>query len=210
MNKTQCFLRKIFPKYSWFPLAGIVVLQSISYGGTKFLSANWRHYMPSSVIDDYIPFIPAFILPYVLCYAHWVINFIMSAQTGEQRFTRFSRAVMLSQIMCGIIFLLFPTTIVRPDVSLYNGVTGFLLKLIFGLDTPVNLFPSMHCLLSWFSWIAVRDCDNIPLWYQIFSFVFAIVVCISTVAIKQHFFIDIIGGVTLAELCWQFLRPKTK
>ena len=208
MNKTQCFLRKIFPKHSWFPLAGIVVIQAIAYGGTKLLSANWQHHMPSIVIDEYIPFIPAFILPYVICYAHWVLNFILSAHTGEERFSKFAKAVMLSQIICGIIFLLFPTTIVRPDVSLYNGLVGFLLKMIFGLDTPVNLFPSMHCLLSWFSWIAVRNCKNIPLWYQIFSFVFAIVVCVSTVTVKQHFFIAIIGGVALAETTWQLLKPK--
>ena len=201
-------IEKIFPKYSWFPLAGIVTLQVLSYAGTNLLAHNWKHYMPALKVDEYIPFIPVFIIPYVVCYAHWVINFLLSVQTGEKRFSRFALAVMLSQVMCGIIFLLFPTTISRPDVSICQGVTGFLLKAIYGIDAPVNLFPSMHCLLSWFSWIAVRDVQSMPKWYQIFSFVFAIVVCISTVTVKQHFFIDIIGGVALAEICWQLVKPK--
>ena len=203
MQKNLCFLNKIFPKYSWFRLSGIVVLQALCYKGTSMLSKNWQHYTVELPIDSYIPFIPAFILPYVLCYAHWVINIIMSAHTGRERFNKFSTALMLSQIICGILFLVVPTTIVRPDVSMYKGVVGVLLKFIYGMDAPVNLFPSMHCLLSWFSWIAVRNCDNVPRWYQIFSLIFAIIVCISTVTVKQHFFVDIIGGVVLAETCWQ-------
>lgn len=206
----KCFLRKIFPDYSWFPLSGIVVMQVLTYGGTKLLAKDWTHYMPALSIDNYIPFIPVMILPYVLCYAHWVINFVISAHTGKERFSKFSLAVMLSQLICGIAFLVFPTTITRPDIVNQSGVVGFLLKFIYNMDTPVNLFPSMHCLLSWFSWIAVRDCKNIANWYKLFSFMFAIVVCVSTVTVKQHFFIDIVGGVVLAETCWQLCNyiPK--
>lgn len=206
MNKIQCFVHKLFPKSSWFRLSGMVVLQALCYKGTSMLSKNWKHHLIDLPIDAYIPFIPAFILPYVLCYAHWVINIIMSVHTGEERFRKFSTALMLSQIICGILFLVVPTTIVRPDVSMYNGIVGVLLKFIYGMDAPVNLFPSMHCLLSWFSWIAVRDCENVSKWYKVFSLIFAIIVCISTVTVKQHFFIDIIGGVVIAEACWQVCK----
>lgn len=210
MNKTQIFLEKVFPKHSWFRLSAIVALQALSYSGTKLLAKDWKHHLIALPIDEYIPFIPVFIIPYVVCYAHWVINFILSAHTGKERFCKFALAVMLSQIICGIVFLIMPTTIARPDVSMYNGIVGVLLKFIYGMDTPVNLFPSMHCLISWFSWIAIRDCDNIPKWYQVASLIFGIIVCISTVTIKQHFFIDIIGGVALAELTWQLVKPRQK
>ena len=200
--KLKQTLQKIFPKFSIIPLLIICVLQLIVYGVTKVIAANWTHYSPALLIDDYIPFIAVFIIPYVLCYAHWATNLVLSAHTGEKRFKAFSTAVIISQIICGILFLVYPTTINRPEIGHLDGIVGFLMNFIYSSDTPVNLFPSMHCLFSWFCWIAVRNCKNVPKWYQIASFLFGIVVCMSTVAIKQHFFVDIIAGIALAEISW--------
>ena len=206
MNKFKETFLKILPKFSWLPLFTIVVLQIIVYGATKKIALDWHHYVPSLSIDNYIPFIPFFIIPYVACYVHWIANFVMSAQTGKNRFNKFTLAVIISQIVCGIVFLAFPTTIDRPNIENIPGFNGFLLHFIYNMDTPVNLFPSMHCLHSWFSWIAVRNCKQFPKWYKVFSLLFGIVVCISTVTIKQHFFIDIIAGIALAELSWLFVN----
>ena len=65
-----------------------------------------------------------------------------------------------------------------------------------------NLFPSIHCLVSWFCFVGIRGRKEIPRWYRIFSCVAALAVCVSVLTTKQHGAIDIAGGVVLAELCF--------
>ena len=69
-------------------------------------------------------------------------------------------------------------------------------------DRSANLFPSIHCLVSWFCYIGIRHQKKIPVWYQRFSLVFAILVCISTQVTKQHYIIDVFGGIILSEVCY--------
>ena len=67
-----------------------------------------------------------------------------------------------------------------------------------------NLFPSIHCYVSWLSWRGVSKSENIPKWYQHFSLIFAILIIISTQVLKQHYLVDAIAGVALVELAWRF------
>jgi len=74
-----------------------------------------------------------------------------------------------------------------------------MLNLVYTVDPSANLFPSIHCLVSWFCYVGIRGQKKVPLWYQRFSCVFAVLVCISTQVTKQHYIIDLIGGILLAE-----------
>ena len=211
LNKFKQIMNKMVPSFASLPLISIVFVQFLVYFGTKFITQNSPHTYPSLFIDDYIPFIPAFIYIYVGCYVHWVVNYIMSSHSGKDHFFRFYKATMICYAVIAIIYLVFPTTIDRPDISNIGGLTGFLCNAIYSADTPVNLFPSLHCIASWFSWIAIRGKRNIPLWYRVFTFILGLLVCVSTVTVKQHFFIDIVAGVLVAEISWfisRFIHKK--
>lgn len=197
----QLFL-KIVPSYAFWPLIGLVIVELLAYSGTRMITANWHHHSPSLLLDQKIPLMPGFIIIYVGCYLYWIINYILCAHLGEDHFYAFAKAATLGYIIGAIIFMIYPTTIERPDVSELKGLTGFLIKFIYAADIPTNLFPSFHCLVSWYCWIAVRNCEGVPVWYQVFSLIFGILVCISTVAVKQHFVVDIVGGIAIAEITW--------
>jgi membrane-associated phospholipid phosphatase len=77
-----------------------------------------------------------------------------------------------------------------------------MVKFVYGVDSASNLFPSIHCLVSWFCFIGIRKSKKIPLWYKVFSCIFAILVCASTQFTKQHYLIDVVGGILIAELCF--------
>ena len=59
-----------------------------------------------------------------------------------------------------------------------------------------SLFGKLVC------YIGIRHQKKIPVWYQRFSLVFAILVCISTQVTKQHYIIDVFGGIILSEVCY--------
>ena len=70
------------------------------------------------------------------------------------------------------------------------------------IDAADNLFPSIHCLVSWFCFQGIRGRQEIPKWYQYLSCVIAVCVFLSTLMTKQHVVWDVAGGVILAQICF--------
>lgn len=73
------------------------------------------------------------------------------------------------------------------------------MRLLYRVDAADNLFPSIHCLVSWLCWIGVRKRKDIPTIYRYISLIASLLVCISTLTTKQHVIVDVIGGIALAE-----------
>lgn len=111
-------------------------------------------------------------------------------------------ADLLGKLICGIIYIKFPTTNIRPDITT-PGVFVDMLKFLYKIDAADNLFPSIHCLVSWYCFAGLRTLKTIHVWYRYFSLFMAIIICISTITTKQHVIIDVFGGIMLAELTWQ-------
>lgn len=125
----------------------------------------------------------------------------MTARISREHMYRFLTADYLSRIVCGILFVFLPTTLVRPEIT-GTGFWDQALRFVYSIDQSANLFPSIHCLVSWFCYIGIRHQKKIPVWYQRFSLVFATLVCISTQVTKQHYIIDVFGGIILSEVCY--------
>ena len=96
----------------------------------------------------------------------------------------------------------------RPAFTGYS-VFGFMVQLIYNLDPPTNLLPSIHCLVSWFCFIGISSSKKIPRWYKVVSFVTALLIILSTLLVKQHVLADAITGVILAEVAY-LIGIKTK
>ena len=104
-------------------------------------------------------------------------------------------------------FLAFPTTNTRPLIT-GSGLWNQAALWLYSIDAADNLFPSIHCLVSWFCYLGIRGRKEIPRWYQSVSMVIAILVFASTLLTKQHVIVDVAGGILLAEFCF-FIGRKT-
>lgn len=209
-KEEECFMRKLFkkyiapicPLYALIPLISCFIFDSLVYCGIQALTKDWGHYDFTGSIDRKVPFIKEFVIIYLICYAFWAVNYILISRQGKEHCFRLVAADMISHVICGIFFLLLPTTNIRPEI-MGNGICDNLVRWLYGIDASSNLFPSIHCLVSWLCYVGIRSRKNIPKWYRIFSCIFAILICISTQVIKQHYIIDLIAGVGLAEGAWR-------
>lgn len=192
---------KAIPEYGLLSIAACFTLNCCVYWGTQHLMKNASLNDFTTSLDLKIPFVKEWIVIYLICFAFWVINYYLTIREGKEKWYRFATADMMSRLVCAAFFILLPTTNVRPAVS-GNDIFSWLVRHIYQMDPPINLFPSVHCLVSWFCFIGIRQSKKIPKWYKVFSCVFAILVCASTQFIKQHYLIDIAGGVLIAELCF--------
>ncbi len=158
-------------------------------------------------LDNAIPFIPAFIVIYVLAYFQWALNYIMIAHERRSLFRRFITAEGISRVICFLVFVIYPTTMVLGTIT-GGGFFNWLTNLIYSLDEPNNLLPSIHCLQSWLCFRAALAAEKVPSWYRYVSLVFTLLVVASTVLVKQHVVVDCVAGIALAELLLLVVRER--
>ena len=56
---------------------------------------------------------------------------------------------------------LYPTTNTRPVIT-DGGLWNQLALWLYSIDAADNLFPSIHCLVSWFCYLGIRGRKEIP------------------------------------------------
>ena len=211
-NKFIKLIDYIVPRYAYLPLAIVLLANVIAYYGTRLFSDCLTYYSPALPIDDHIPFIPAFISIYILSYAQWVLSYILIARENREVCNRIIYGATCAKLICMVIFLVYPTYMERPEV-VGDGLWNTLVRFIYSADTSDHLFPSIHCLESWICFRASLVMRKPAPIYKLVSFVSALLVFASTVFVKQHCFIDIIGGVVVAELgllIWGIIGSKIK
>ncbi len=189
------------PKYAIIPLLFCFLINDMVYFVIRIFREDAYHYDFTTNLDRLVPFVPAWVSIYLICYIFWIVNYILISSQGKEHMYRFVTADVLSRLICGLFFWFLPTTNVRPEIT-GTGIWDALMALVYRLDAPTNLFPSIHCLTSWYCYIGIRGQSKVPVWYQRFSLVFAILVCFSTQFTKQHYLVDMIGGVALAQICY--------
>ncbi len=192
---------RIIPAYGFFSVIFCFVFNSLIYTGLQILMKHARHYDFTTAADRSIPFVPEWSFVYLGCFLFWAVNYILIVRQGKEGWFRFATADYLSRIVCGFFFILLPTTNVRPEVA-GDGLPQLLIRFVYSLDAPTNLFPSIHCLVSWMCFIGIRGKDYVPKQYRAFSCLFAVLVFASTLFTKQHYIVDVIAGVIIAEMCY--------
>ena len=198
-------LSKWIPEYGIFSLVTCFLVNSLIYWGTQKIMGNATHYDVSIWIDSKIPFEKEWVVIYIVCYVFWLVNYIMISQEGKESWYRFVSADIMSRLICALFFVLYPTTNIRPEV-IGSDLFSESVRFIYHMDPATNLFPSIHCLVSWFCFIGIRNSKKVSFGYKAFSAIFAMMVFASTQFIKQHGVIDIAGGVIIAESCFYIMN----
>lgn len=202
MRKLWKTITAIIPEYGIIPVTLAFLFNSLVYGGARLIAGNWKHYNVESSLDRLIPFVPQTIVIYLGCYIFWIVNYILIARQDERSVREFFAGDFLSRCVCFVIYLVFPTTNIRPLTDGY-GFWGDAMAWLYSVDAADNLFPSIHCLVSWFCFIGIRGRKEITVWYRGASCMMAALVFLSTLTTKQHVLLDVFGGIILAEICFQ-------
>jgi hypothetical protein len=150
-------------------------------------------------IDEAIPFIKYFSLPYSIwiffIYA-CVIYFFIRDRTS---YYRAMFIYTISALTCYVIYLVFQTTVPRPEVIGYDPFAQ-LMRFIYARDFPYNCFPSIHSFSSYMVMRLIlvspaRNRMNILLISGM-----SLLIIASTLFVKQHVIWDIISAIALVEI----------
>lgn len=206
-KKLKGMIDFLIPCYAYVPILLVIAFNCIAYFFTKPFLLNAEYYDLSIWIDERIPFVPFFVLFYILAYLQWGWNYLFHSRQSREFCYHLVTSDLIAKVICMAFFLAMPTCMARPEV-VGDGIWEQLTRIIYSADTPaLNLFPSIHCLGSWIAFRAALQMKNMPRWYAPAQLVLSILVFASTVMIKQHFFVDIFAGIAVVEIGW-FLSKR--
>lgn len=196
-------LRKLIPTYAILPLAMTGLANLIAYSGVKLLQLlpGFPSTDLTGVVDGYFPFQPAWVLMYIGTFLFWFFQYTTVARESPAMAYRLAAGDFVAKMICMLFFIFLPTTNVRPEVT-GDGFIPFLMRFIYWIDTPTNLFPSIHCFVAWMGthyMFLTKKVRCKPL-VCILCVIGSLMVFASTLFTKQHVFWDVIGGVVVAEI----------
>lgn len=207
-------VRNARPLKRWAIILGIayLILQHAFYlaGHELALLIGFTPFSPKIALDDKIPLLSVFIIPYIWSYAYWAMGPMAVSKCEKNHFADFMAACLVACLAGVVALALFPTYMNRVEEGLYKTVenpTVFdkLREFWYSLDgseMAYNLLPSFHCLNSTLCYLGVAGRRELPLWFRVYSFITTLLIYASTVFVKQHFFLDIPTGIALAAIAY--------
>lgn len=214
--KFVSIIERIMPAYAVLPLLLCLGWNCVVYWSGQYLCINRYHYDFTNDFDRMVPLQSGWVSIYVLSYLYWVIGYVMAARyNSKEQFYRFVFADILSRTICGIFYFVIPTTNVRPELPM-NNIWDWMLAIIYRQDLPYNLFPSIHCLISFLCYLGVKDSKEVHRLVKAGILLFALLVCVSTQFTKQHYIVDVAGGFVVAIVAFaiakktEWYRPFAK
>ena len=203
-------LRRLIPTYAILPLCLTGLTNLLAYQGAKLFQLLFgaeNAVDVTSVFDSATPFEPAWVLVYIGTYLFWFYQYTRVAKESPRMACQLAVADAVAKLICLFFFIVFPTTNVRPTVE-GSGVIPFLMRAIYFLDTPTNLFPSIHCFVAYLGTRYLFACKTLrfkPLTCAACC-IGTLLVFASTLLTKQHVLLDVVGGIAVSEIGWLVAR----
>lgn len=174
-------------------------------------------------IDEAIPLVPYFFAQmYVLWHFFFPVGAIIASakityKNNKEQWINLIISWMTAILIGGLILIFLPTYLDRTNIPGVPG--GDILEFIKDKNSfswqierliaksgnypyDYGCAPSYHCLEIIFCYFAVMGRKDRNIGHRIGWLFIAISICLSTVFVKQHYFIDILAAIILAFICF--------
>jgi len=199
------------------PFGVVVIMLLITYWGNQWYSETFNvEGRDLSYIflkfNQWVPFVPFTIYPYVLSYPFWALSFFYIGYRSKRNMYVILLMVFITFTICGLSYFFLQTDVEawRQSSGLFGrtdlNFTENLVMWIYNAAGPRNANPSMHVLMSWLALIGVRMDKTMPKFIKTLIWVMTIAICISTQTLKQHYIIDLITAIALVEATYWLVR----
>ena len=158
--------------------------------------------------DDLIPFCELFIIPYLLWFAYiaFTVVFFFFYDRGE--FIKYATFLIIGMTISLTICTVFPNyQSMRPDALADDNIFSAIVLKLYNIDDNANVLPSVHVLNSIAAHFAIAKstffCNKKIL--KAGSFVLMVLICLSTVFLKQHSVLDGLCAFVIAVILYLFI-----
>lgn len=173
----------------------------------------WFYYLERTVtrnyhvvhikLDDMIPFNEWFLIPYMLWFLYIFATVSYFFLTSRKDFYKVTAFLFIGMTICLIIYTIWPNgQDLRPNLDALgrDNVLIRIIRVLYSTDTATNVCPSIHVLNSIGAAIAINKSEVLKKkkWLTAGANILTVLICMSTVFLKQHSVFDVIMGALLA------------
>ena len=117
----------------------------------------------NSPVDNVIPFIPVFIIPYLLWFVYVAGSAVYFIFASQRDFVKLMSFLIIGMTAYLIICAVFPNGLYnfRPDRLDMDNPFNRLVTWLYSTDTSTNVFPSIHVYNSIGVHVAINKSDKI-------------------------------------------------
>ena len=203
--------RKLF----WYTLVSLIIAMAIPYSIiNQIMGSLGRSVLdPITPIDSMIPFMGWTFLIYISLYLYYPAAAWFGRENDERirEMFAFYQSLFTMTWAVFLVFIIFPTEIyIREDIpnSVLNGegFWGFWYNdMLHKADHPYNAWPSLHVTQSLLIVMLMRHWKIVEGWKEVGVWIAWILLCVSVMTTKQHFFFDLITGIVAGVICWYYM-----
>jgi membrane-associated phospholipid phosphatase len=155
----------------------------------------------STDFDKMIPFLPVFIIPYIIWYG-FIFGYLVYFWYKDTRvYLKTLTLIVVGELICFLIYFFFQTTVPRPELA-GDGILIDLVGMIYSHDQPFNAFPSIHVLTTFTIILGSLHIQNKHIIHKIFIPLMGSLIIISTLFVKQHYILDMFGSMFLTSFIY--------
>ena len=152
-------------------------------------------------LDDVIPFHEVFLIPYVFWYFLIVFSLGYFLLYHVDSFKRLQTYIIVTQLTAMAIYILFPSRQdLRPAIFPRDNFLTDCIRILYAFDTNTGVCPSLHVAYS----IGIASVwtkeKGASIWWKSFVVVAVILICLSTMFIKQHSAVDFFAALPVCLL----------
>lgn len=167
-----------------------------------------NYHVIHSAVDDKIPFIEYFIVPYLLWFVFIVAVFFYFFLTDVDGFYKLAKLMFSGMTIFLIISTLVPNGLhLRPYTFERDNIFVDMVRVLYRADTPTNVMPSLHVYNSLAACIAIYQSKALQKHKAVCwgAYLLAVLIILATVFLKQHSVIDVAAAFVMAYMIYQFV-----
>lgn len=179
--------------------AGLTIVFCAGYFAIQYYPLRPPVRLSLTRVDQAIPFSPRWVWAYQSIYLLLPVAWLCETVDQLRRYAIGFAILMLVGFTC---FLFWPVAGPRPQAIL----TDPLYRTLVRYDRPLNSFPSLHMALAAYSaCVAVAITSGaLRRWLMILLPLWVALIGYSTLATKQHYWVDLPPGIALGWLAQYF------
>lgn len=154
-----------------------------------------------SPLDDIIPFNEWFLIPYVGWYLLIVVSLLYFGLYSIDSFKKLQVYIIITQVVAMAVYIIYPSCqMLRPDVLPRDNFLTDCIGFLYAFDTNTGVCPSLHCAYSFgIASVWLKEKNASRLW-KVLVVIFVILICLSTMFIKQHSVLDFFAALPVGLL----------
>lgn len=165
--------------------------------------SNQPYHVIHTGLDDLIPFVEFFIVPYLLWFLYVAVVFVYLFFKNKQEFYQYCIFLFTGMTLFLLVSTVYPNGhLLRPASFERNNIFILAVQILYQVDTATNIFPSIHVFNSIAAHRAVVKNETLKnnVWIRRGSFFLMTSIILATVFLKQHSTLDVIAGILLGIL----------